>query len=139
MGFMGLSDARSNAQYDLNAPAIYAELAWDEIAAAAQKMVPKYIPVPKFPAVRRDLSLLINQSVTFQDIEKVVRQTERKMLQKIGLFDIYRGDKTGPDKKSYAISLWFSSHEKTLTDQELEKVMQRICAALSAQVGAVLR
>lgn len=138
-GYMGLSNQQSAATYDLGTPAVYAELDWDAISAAGSNYHPVYQPVPRFPSVRRDLSLLLEESVTFADIEKVVHQSERKLLQKVGLFDIYRGEKTGAHKKSYAINMWFSSPEKTLTDQEMEKVMQRISKGLSEQLGAVLR
>ncbi|MBP7514353.1 MAG: phenylalanine--tRNA ligase subunit beta, partial [Flavobacteriales bacterium] len=96
-------------------------------------------PVPRFPAVRRDLSLLLDQAVTFADLERVARQSERKLLREVGLFDVYEGDRLPEGKKSYALSFILLDEEKTLTDDQVEKAMGRIRLNFEKELGAQLR
>jgi phenylalanyl-tRNA synthetase beta chain len=98
-----------------------------------------YAPLPKTQAVKRDLSLLIDSTVTMADIEKVVRESERKILRSVSLFDVYEGDKLPAGKKSYAISMTLRDDEKTLQDKYIDQVMSRIIANLTSKLGAELR
>lgn len=98
-----------------------------------------YREVPKFPAVRRDLSLLLDRAVTYADLERIARQAERKLLREVGLFDVYEGDKLPAGKKSYALRFILQDPQKTLTDEQVDKAMGRIRQALEKEAGAELR
>ena len=93
----------------------------------------------KFPAVRRDLSFLLDQNVSFAELQNTAFQAERKLLKKVGLFDVYEGDKLEAGKKSYAISLSLQDEEKTLNDALIDKSVERIRTAIEKEHGAVLR
>src|SRR5690554_1780795 len=90
-------------------------------------------------ASRRDFSLLLDRSVTFQEIEEVARKTDRKLLKEVNLFDVYEGDKLPEDKKSYAVSFYFQDEEKTLKDDQIDKIMEKIRVQLEKQLSAELR
>jgi phenylalanyl-tRNA synthetase beta chain len=93
----------------------------------------------RFPEVRRDLSLMVNQKVRFVEICDIANRTERKLLKHINLFDVYEGDKIESGKKSYAISFFLQDMEQTLTDTQINQTMQRIADALTMETGAVIR
>jgi phenylalanyl-tRNA synthetase beta chain len=95
--------------------------------------------VSKFPSVRRDLSLLIDKNIHFDQLETVARKAERKLLKEIGVFDIYKGDKLGAGKKSYALYFTLQDEEKTLDDHAISNTMNRIQKALESELGAVIR
>jgi phenylalanyl-tRNA synthetase beta chain len=103
-----------------------------------QKRV-SYQQPEKFPAVRRDLSLLIDKAVRYAEIEKVAIETERKLLREVNLFDVYEGKNLEAGKKSYAISFTMQDSSKTMTDQQVDQIMTRIQAALADKLGAALR
>ncbi len=125
--------------YDIRQPVLYAEVNWDLLFSLIPVKNARYAEMPKFPEVRRDLALLVNQEITFDQIEKLSFQTEKKLLQKVGLFDVYEGEKIAPGKKSYAIKFLLQDKDKTLTDKEIEKVMDRIVKALATNLDAQLR
>lgn len=125
--------------FDLNQPVFYAEV---DVAVCRSVLAERrtvFVPVPRFPSVRRDLSLLLDNAVTFAELERVARQSERKLLREVGLFDVYEGDKLPDGKKSYALSFIFQDEEKTLTDEQVEKAIGRIRQALEKETGAALR
>lgn len=125
--------------FDLSQSVYFCELldaAWS--GALASRTI-TYAEVPKFPSVRRDLSLLLDTSVTFQQLEELARRSERKFLRSVDLFDVYEGDKLPSGKKSYALSFILQDNEKTLTDDQVDKAMTRIREALEKEVGAELR
>ena len=125
--------------FDIESEVIYAEIDWDVVLSLLKINKVKYTPIPKFPAVRRDLALLVDAGVGFGDIEQIVRKTERKMLTNVNLFDVYEGKNLGEGKKSYAISMQFQDEHKTLTDKAVDKVVKKIVGALETGVGAQLR
>lgn len=125
--------------FDIRQPVLFGEVNWDLLFSLIPVKNASYTEIPRFPEVRRDLALLVNQEVTFEQIEKVACQTEKKLLQKVGLFDVYEGEKIAPGKKSYAIKFLLQDKEKTLTDKEIEKVMDRIAKALATHLDAQLR
>jgi phenylalanyl-tRNA synthetase beta chain len=102
---------------------------------------PKFVfqEVPKFPEVRRDLSLVLDKRVTFDDIKSLANQTEKQLLQEITLFDVYQGDKIPADKKAYALGFTLLDEQKTLTDQDIDKTMDRLMRAFEQTLGAVIR
>lgn len=98
-----------------------------------------YSEVVKFPEVRRDLSLVIDKSVTFERVRALAEQKERKLLQSVNVFDVYEGANIGEDKKSYSISFTLQDREKTLTDEVIDKTMNRLIAAFESELDAVIR
>jgi len=125
--------------FDCRQPALYAEVNWDLMFSLISGKETQYRGISKFPEVRRDLALLIDQEVTFDQIEKLAYQTEKKLLKKVGLFDVYEGDKIDAGKKSYAVSFILQDDLKTLTDKEIEKTMERIIKVLNLQLQAQIR
>lgn len=125
--------------FALQQPVFYAELDTSALMRWLARRTTTFAPVPRFPSVRRDLSLLLDKAVTFAELEQVARQSERKLLQEVGLFDVYEGSKLPEGKKSYALSFILQDEEKTLTDEQVEKAMGRIRAAFEKELGAQLR
>jgi phenylalanyl-tRNA synthetase beta chain len=125
--------------FDVAQPVFFAELndaVW--LQQIASKRI-TYAEVSRFPAVRRDLSLLLDKAVTYAQLEKLAQHAERKLLQRVDLFDVYEGDKLPEGKKSYALSFTLQDTEKTLTDEQVDKAMGRIRSAFEKEVGAELR
>ena len=126
-------------QLDIKQPVFAAEINWSLLVKHYLKEKVQYRELPQYPEVRRDLALLLDENVSFADIRKAALAAERKLLRKVVLFDVYRGDKIPAGKKQYAVSLTFQDYEKTLTDKYVEQMVNRILGALSHQFGAVLR
>lgn len=125
--------------FDCRQPVFYAEINWDILLALLPAGITPYREVPRFPEVRRDLALVVDRGVTFAEMEEAARQTERKILKSVGLFDVYEGDKIEAGKKSYALSFILLDENKTLTDKEIDKAMDRIRQAMATRFGARLR
>ena len=117
----------------------YADLRWDALMRLSKKNTVTYVELSKFPAVSRDLALLVDKAVTFADIEKVARGAERKLLKRISLFDVYEGKNLEAGKKSYAVNFVLMDETKTMNDKQTDAIMQKIVAALQKQLGASLR
>jgi phenylalanyl-tRNA synthetase beta chain len=99
----------------------------------------KYTEIPKYPEVRRDLALLIDQSVTYDSIYNIARQTEKTLLKDINLFDVYEGQNLPEGKKSYALSFTIQDSSKTLTDVQIDKIMSKLQHNFETELGAILR
>ena len=125
--------------FDLRQPVLYAEVNWDHLFKFIPGKNAQYNEIPKFPEVRRDLALLVGREITFEQVKQLACQAERKLLKKVGLFDVYEGDKITPGMKSYAVSFILQDNEKTLTDKEIEKVMDRIIKVLATGLNAQIR
>ena len=139
LGTMGVLAPDILRRAGLRQPVFFAELDWDALTALAAKRKTTFSPLPKAQAVKRDLSLLIDSAVTMADIERVVRQSERRLLRDVTLFDVYEGKGLPAGKKSYAISIVLRDDEKTLQDKTTDAVMAKIIANLQKQLGAELR
>ncbi len=135
----GLLSRTMQKQFDLRHEVYYAEADWTTLFTLVPKREAKYKELPKFPEVRRDLALLMGTEVSFCQIEEVAFQAERKILKKVGLFDVYEGSKIAPDKKSYAVSFLLQDENRTLTDKDIEKVMERLVRAFSEKLNAQIR
>jgi phenylalanyl-tRNA synthetase beta chain len=98
-----------------------------------------FTALPKYPVVKRDLSMIMEKSVSYNDIKKLAQKTGGALVQKIDLFDVYEGDRIEKGKKSYAVSFYLRDENKTLTDQEIDAVMQRIEDALVREIGVQIR
>lgn len=125
-------------EFGIRQDLFYAEL---KTALLFQNANPKFVikDVPKFPEVRRDVSLVLDRRVTFDEIEDLVHATEKRLIRSIILFDVYQGDKIPKDKKAYAMGFTLLDEDKTLTDQEIEKTMNRLMAAFEQKLGAIIR
>lgn len=126
-------------RFDINQPVYYADLTWQPLIDASAKRQILYHDIPRFPEVKRDLSMLVDGTVSFADIERVARTTERNLLTRINLFDVYENKLLEVGKKSYAVSFYLQDREKTLTDKQIDSIMQRLIDAFAKQLGATLR
>ncbi len=124
---------------DLEKEVFYADFNFDLILAAVRKNVIIYQEVSKFPAVRRDLSMLVDTPVTFGQLKQIAQKTERKLLKDVNVFDVYQGDKLPAGKKSYALSFTLQDEEKTLTDKAIDSVMQKLIYNFGKEAGAEIR
>lgn len=125
--------------FDIKQEVLYADFYWDNILEYLQTSGMKYTDIPRFPEVRRDFALLLDTSVKFSDIYTTARQTESHLLKNINLFDVYEGDKLPEGKKSYAVSFVFQDGSKTLTDKQVDKIMEKFRDAFEKQLQAELR
>ena len=139
LGSLGVVKYALLKKNDIEQPVFYAEFDWDAIVKMTAKKKVTFADLPKTQPVKRDLALLVDQAVTFAQIEKVVKASERKLLQGVSLFDVYEGKNLEAGKKSYAISVTLQDFEKTLQDKQIDNVMNKIIANLEREVGAKLR
>lgn len=123
---------------DIKQTVFYAEFDWDYLLKQYSPTL-EYVDIPRFPEVRRDLSLVIDKAVTFEQIEKLAYRTEKNLLTAVNVFDIYEGENLGADKKSYSVSFTLLDMEKTLTDDVIDRTMQRLITAYEKEMGAVIR
>ncbi|WDZ99671.1 phenylalanine--tRNA ligase subunit beta [Mucilaginibacter sp. SJ] len=131
--------AASLKKADVDKEVFYADFNFDLVLAAIRKNKIVYQEVSKFPAVRRDLSMLIDQSVSFGQLKQIALRTERKLLKEVDVFDVYQGDKLPAGKKSYALSFIIQDLEKTLTDKAIDSIMQKLIYNLGKEAGAEIR
>ena len=124
---------------DVSKEVFYADFNFDLIITLARKNKIIFQDVSKFPAVRRDLSLLIDKSVSFGALKQIAQKTERKLLKEVNVFDVYEGDKLPAGKKSYALSFIIEDMEKTLTDKAIDSIMQKLIYNLEKEAGAEIR
>ena len=124
---------------DVDKAVFYADFNFDLILSAVKKNKIIYQEVSKFPSVRRDLSMLVDQAVTFGQLKQIAQKTERKLLKAVNVFDVYQGDKLPAGKKSYALSFTLQDEEKTLTDKAIESIMQKLIYNFGKDAGAEVR
>ncbi|OUJ73024.1 phenylalanine--tRNA ligase subunit beta [Hymenobacter crusticola] len=123
---------------DVGQPVWYAELDWDWLVRKYKAALVAR-ELPKFPEVRRDLSLVVDRTVTFDQLRQIAQRTEKKLLQSVNVFDVYEGENLGADKKSYSVSFALQDPTQTLTDQAIDAVMQRLIGQFEKQAGALIR
>ncbi len=126
-------------EFDIRQQVLYAEINWDLVLDLVKSNKIQYQPIAKFPEVRRDLALLIDSKITFEEIERLAYLAENKLLKHVNLFDIYEGKNIEAGKKSYAVSFILLDEEKTLTDKVIEKTMKRLMEAYQKELNAVIR
>ena len=126
-------------KFDVRQPVFAAEICWQTLLKLVSRVKVKFQEMPKFPEVKRDLAVLIDENVAYADLCRAAQKSVKKILKQVSLFDVYRGDKIPEGKKQYAINFVLQDSEKTLTDQEVEKAMSRLLATFQNQFGAVLR
>ena len=125
--------------FSIDKPVYYVEMNLDVLLERAYKKSISLESIPKFPSMRRDFALLVNKDVTFKNIENVAFNTERKLLQKVGLFDVYEGKSLPSHQKSYGVSFEFQDRNKTLTDKQVDKIMKKLEQQFVSKLQATLR
>lgn len=139
LGRVGIISKKVLKMFDIRQDVFFAELDWMAIVKLSLKHIVNYTPLPKTLPVRRDLALLLDKNVAMEEVEKVVKESERKLLRDITLFDVYEGKNLPEGKKSYAIAITLQDDEKTLQDKQIEAVMSKVTMNLQKKLGAELR
>lgn len=124
---------------DVNKTVFYADINWDLVLTLAKSNKITYKEVSKFPAVRRDLSMLVNQEVRFEDLKRIANKAEKNLLKEVNVFDVYQGDKLPEGKKSYALSFKLQDEQRTLEDKQIDAIMQKLIVNFSKEAGAEIR
>lgn len=136
---MGIVSPMVLKMFDITAPVYFADLHWNQLMKAIRNVKVSYQEISRFPAVSRDLALLLDEGVEFGQIEKIAYQTEKKLLRAVTLFDVYEGKNLPAGKKSYAVNFILQDNEKTLNDKQIDAIMQKLIQQLTAQLHAELR
>ena len=136
---MGIVAKRLQVAFDIPTEVYFADVAWQQVMRLIRKEKVSYTDLPKFPAVSRDLALLLDKDVEFARIEAIAYQAERKLLKEVRLFDVYEGKNLPAGKKSYAVNFILQDEEKTMGDKQIDAVMQKLIQNLTKQLGAELR
>ena len=135
----GIVTKKVAKMFDIEEPVFYADINWTNLMALVKKVTVSYYDLSKFPAVSRDLALLVDEHVEFAQIEAAAYQSEKKLLKEVRLFDVYEGKNLEPGKKSYAVNFILQSEDKTLNDKAIEAVMNKIEQNVCKSTGAVVR
>ena len=139
LGTMGIVSPKICKELDIETDVYYAELSWTLLMKQIKKSKVTFSEISKFPAVKRDLALLLEKNVQFAEIEKIATESERKLLKDVALFDVYEGKNLPAGKKSYAVSFYLQDEGKTLNDKQIDAIMKKIQTNLEQKLGAQLR
>ncbi len=135
----GVLSKKLQKAFDIDNEVYYADINWKELMKAIKGKKVTYTEISKFPAVKRDLALLIDKKVQFAEIEKIAYETDKKLLKSVELFDVYEGKNLEAGKKSYAVSFVLQDENATLNDKQIDKLMQKLIANLQNKLDAKLR
>jgi phenylalanyl-tRNA synthetase beta chain len=127
------------AMFDIGQDVFYSHLEWDHILKTIKNNTISYRELPKYPSVRRDLAILLDKSIKFAQIKEIAFRTEKNVLREVGLFDVYESDSLGANKKSYAVSFILRDDLKTMTDKNIDKVMNNLIKAFETELEAKIR
>ena len=139
LGAFGVVKRKLLKAFDIDHNVFFADFNWDELMKAIRNVKVSYTEISKFPAVKRDLALLLDKKVQFAEIEKIAYETEKKLLKSVELFDVYEGKNLEADKKSYAVSFLLQDENATLNEKQIDKIMQKLIANLQNRLNATLR
>jgi phenylalanyl-tRNA synthetase beta chain len=139
LGTLGVIDRKLLKGMDIGEEVYYAELSWNRLMKEIRNAGVIFSEIAKYPEVKRDLALLLDRDVLFRSVETVAFESERKLLRRVELFDVYEGSHLPPDRKSYAVSFYLQDESRTLTDPQIDRIMQKIQAGLEQKLGARLR
>ena len=139
LGTLGIVQKKICKALDIDTEVYYAELSWTQLMKEIKKSKVSFSELSKFPAVKRDLALLLDKGVLFAEIVKIARESERKLLKDVELFDVYEGKNLPAGKKSYAVSFYLQDETKTLNDKQIDAIMKKIQSGLEQKLGAQLR
>lgn len=135
----GVINKNITSHFDIEMETFYADFLWDRILEELSTSNLIFSSIPKFPQVKRDFALLLDESITFNELRKSAEKSERTLLKKITLFDVYKGKKLPKGKKSYALSFTLQDGRKTLTDKQIDKIMKKLQKNFEKEFGATLR
>ena len=135
----GLVNSEISSKFGIDQPLYFVDFDWDVIVNSLQNTNVKFKSISKFPEVKRDLALLIDQEVSFNSIYEIAKQYDQKFLKEVSLFDVYNGENLPNGKKSYAVSFTLQDKNKTLTDKEIDKFMSKLQKRFEKEIGAELR
>lgn len=136
---MGIVSLKIRKAFDLEQDVYYADIHWDNLMKSVAKEQVTYRELGKYPAVSRDLALLVDKNVEFAEIERIAHQTEKKLLKSVVLFDVYEGKNLPEGKKSYAVNFILQDEQKTLNDKQIDAIMQKLITNLTGKLDAQLR
>lgn len=136
---IGMLSHKALKTQDIGQDVYYAEFSWENILKAIKNHTITFTPMPKFPVVKRDLALLLDKQVSFKEVRDIAMRTEKNLLKAVQLFDVYEGEKLGAGKKSYAVSFTLQDEEKTLTDKQIDKIMNKLMGTYKHLLGAEIR
>lgn len=139
LGTLGVISKKLASKFDIKQEVIYCELDWHALVNLSLRKKVSYSPLAKTMPVKRDLALLLDKNVTLDQVEAIVRESERRLLRSVTLFDVYEGKNLPEGKKSYAIAITLQDDEKTLQDKQIEAVMNKVIGNLTKKLGAELR
>jgi phenylalanyl-tRNA synthetase beta chain len=139
LGTLGIVATKHLKSFNIDNDVYYAELHWKELMRAARAVKTLYRELPVFPAVRRDLALLIDKGIRFAQIEQIAYETEKKLLREVSLFDVYEGGNLEAGKKSYAVSFVLQDETRTLTEDVIDHIMAKLTKNLENKLGAIQR
>ena len=125
--------------FDIKQPVFYVDIFWDKLIAFNKSVKISYAEIPKFPSAQRDLSIVVNKSMKYEEVEKATYSANIKKLTAVTLFDVFESEKLGTDKKSMAVSFTFLDEEKTMTDKEIDGMMQKIISSYEKELNAEIR
>lgn len=135
----GQISPKQTDRFDIKQPVYYIDINWNHVTELFSKHIIQYREIAKFPAVQRDLAIVVNEQLSYGDIEQVAHRTKISKLTSVSLFDIFKSDKLGAGKKSMAISFTFQDEDKTLTDNEIDGMMGKIMQAFEKELNAEIR
>jgi len=135
----GVVNKRIVKHFDISQDVLYADFNWDNVIDMAKHNSVTFKELPKYPEVRRDFALLLDNNITFEAIDTIASQTEKRLLKDVDLFDVYQGKNLPNGKKSYAVSFKFQDEHSTLTDKQIDKIMNKLQSNFETQLGAELR
>jgi phenylalanyl-tRNA synthetase beta chain len=135
---LGMVHQEALNHFDIKQPLFYGEIDWQLLLKSIPEKI-NFFEIPKYPEVRRDLALLINKDIRFEQIESIILKSDKHIIKHVGLFDVYEGDKIEEGKKSYAVKIIFQDKKKTLTDKQVDKVVNNIIRNLGKELSAEIR
>jgi len=136
---LGIVSLKIQKQFDIEQPVYYADLNWQQLMKVVRNLKVTATDLPKYPAVSRDLALLLDKNVEFGEVERIAYQTEKKLLHEVRLFDVYEGKNLPEGKKSYAVNFILQDESKTMGDKQIDAIMQKLIQNLTKQLNAELR
>jgi len=136
---IGSVNRKTLNSFDIKQPVLFADLNWEKLLELNKKIKIEFAGIPKFPAVHRDLSIIVDKSLTYEQVEKATWNTKVNKLKSVNLFDIFESDKLGANKKSMAMSFTFLDEEKTMTDNDIDMMMSKIIASYEKELNAEVR
>jgi len=136
---LGVVKKKILKNFDVNQEVFFADFNWDLVVETSKNQKTIYRDISKFQAVRRDFALLVDNTVNFEEIHDLAFRTEKDLLKEVSLFDVYEGSNLPEGKKSYAVSFILQDEKKTLTDKQIDKIMNKLQQNLEKQLGAELR